>query len=112
MEFYHYFPSVTIPVLTADHFVGPDEQQMSTNVKNSIPYSQFLSLRPLCSEDSDLEEMCDFFDKRGYPPPVVEAGHHGDQQIQWSAVSTTNVTEGKQWQNSIHPNISASQPRT
>ena len=39
-------------------------------VKNSIPYSQFLRLRRLCSEDSDIslksEEMCDFFDKHGY----------------------------------------------
>ena len=42
-----------------------------SHVKNSIPYSQFLRLRRLCSEDSDFslksEEMCRFFDKRGYP---------------------------------------------
>ena len=41
------------------------------HVKNSIPYSQFLRLRRLCSEASDFslksEEMCEFFDKRGYP---------------------------------------------
>ena len=54
MEFYHNFPSVTFAVLTADHFVGRNEQQMSTHVKNSIPYSQFLRLRPLCSEESDF----------------------------------------------------------
>ena len=28
-----------------------------------------------------LEEMCEFFDKRGYPASVVEAGHHRTQQI-------------------------------
>ena len=25
--------------------------------------------------------MCEFFDKRGYPASVVEAGHHRAQQI-------------------------------
>ena len=57
-----------------------------SHVKNSIPYSQFLRLRRrLCSQDSDFslksEEMCEFFDKRGYPATVVEAGHHRAQQI-------------------------------
>ena len=49
-------------------------------MKNSISYSQFLRLRRLCCDDSDFslksEEMCDFFDKRGYLPSVVQAGHH------------------------------------
>ena len=40
-----------------------------SHVKNSIPYSQFLRLRRLCSDDSDFssksEEMCQFFEKRG-----------------------------------------------
>ena len=47
-----------------------------SHVKNSIPYSQFLRLRRLCSEDSDFslksEEMCEFFDKRGYLASVVK----------------------------------------
>jgi len=55
------------------------------HVKNSIPYSQFLRLRRLCSDDSDFslksEEMCDFFDKRGYPASVIQTGHHRAQQI-------------------------------
>ena len=42
-----------------------------SHVKNSILYSQFLRLRRLCSDDSDFssksEEMCHFFEKRGYP---------------------------------------------
>ena len=58
-----------------------------SNVKNSIPYSQFLRLRRLCSEDSDFslksEEMCHFVDKRGYryPASVIQADHHRAQQI-------------------------------
>ena len=55
-----------------------------SHVKNSIPYSQFLRLRHLCSDDSDFslksEEMCNFFNKRGYPASVVQAGHHRAQQ--------------------------------
>ena len=55
------------------------------HVKNSIPFSQFLRLRRLCSDDSDFSEkseaMCQFFDKRGYPVSVVQAGHHRAQQI-------------------------------
>jgi len=42
-----------------------------SHVKNSIPYSQFLRLRRLFRDDSDFslqsEEMCNFFNKRGYP---------------------------------------------
>ena len=56
-----------------------------SHVKNSIPYSQFLRLRRLCSDDSDFssksEEMCQFFEKRGYPVSVVKAGHHRAQQF-------------------------------
>ena len=66
----------------------------SSHVKKSIPYSQFLRLRRLCSEDSHFslksEEMCEFFDKRGYPASVVEAGHHRAQQIdRQSALQTS-----------------------
>ena len=47
--------------------------------------SQFLRLRRLCSDDSDFSEkseaMWQFFDKRGYPVSVVQAGHHRAQQI-------------------------------
>ena len=57
----------------------------SSHGKNSIPFSQFLRLRRLRSDDSDFSEkseaMCQFFDKRGYPVSVVQAGHHRAQQI-------------------------------
>ena len=55
-----------------------------SHVKNSIPYSQFLRLRRLCSDDSNFSsksEMCQFFEKRGYPVSVVKAGHHRAQQF-------------------------------
>ena len=45
----------------------------------SIPYSRFFRLRRLCSNDSDFylksDKMCNFFDKRGHPASVVQAGH-------------------------------------
>ena len=64
-----------------------------SHVKYSIPYSQFLRLR-LCSDNSDFslksEEMCNFFNKRGYRASVVQAGHHRAQQIdRQSALQTS-----------------------
>ena len=45
------------------------------HVKNSIPYSQFLRLRRLCSDDTDFsakaDEMRNFFAERNYPNSVV-----------------------------------------
>ena len=68
-----------------------------SHVKNSIPFSQFLRLRRLCSEDSDFslksEEMCEFFDKRGYPASVVEAGNHCAQQIDRQSALQTSQKE-------------------
>ena len=65
-----------------------------SHVKNSIPYSQFLRLRRLCSDDSDFsnksKETCQFFEKRGYPASVIQAAHHRAQQIdRQSAVQTS-----------------------
>ena len=44
--------------------------------KNSIPYSQFLRLRRICSEDNDFEnksiEMASFFRNRDYPCNVIQ----------------------------------------
>ena len=68
-----------------------------SHVKNSIPYSQFLRLRRLCSDDSDFslksEEMCEFFGKRGYPASVVEASHHRAQQIDRQSALQTSQKE-------------------
>ena len=44
--------------------------------KNDIPYSQFLRLRRLCSEDDDFlqkcQEMSTFFESRGYPSDLLQ----------------------------------------
>ena len=52
---------------------------------NCWAIDQFLRLRRLCSDDSDFssksEEICQFFEKRGYPLSVVKAGHHRAQQF-------------------------------
>ena len=65
-----------------------------SHVKNSIPYSQFLRLRRLCSDDSDFsnksQEMCQFFEKRGYPASVIQtAYHHAQQTGRQSALQTS-----------------------
>ena len=37
--------------------------------------------------------MCEFFDKRGYPASVVEAGHHRAQQIDRQSALQTSQKE-------------------
>ena len=68
-----------------------------SHVKNSIPYSQFLRLRRLCSDDSDFsnksKEMCTFFEKRGYPASVIQAAHHRAQQIDRQSALQTSQKE-------------------
>ena len=68
-----------------------------SHVKNSIPYSQFLRLRRLCSDDSDFsnksKEMCQFFEKRGYPASVIQAAHHRAQQINRQSALQTSQKE-------------------
>ena len=70
-----------------------------SHVKNSIPYSQFLRLRRLCSDDSDFsqpnksKEMCQFFKKRGYPASVIQAAHHRAQQIDRQSALQTSQKE-------------------
>ena len=53
------------------------------HVKNSIPFSQFLRLRRLCSDELDFsnksEEMLQFFKNRGYPDSVVKTAQERAQ---------------------------------
>ena len=46
-----------------------------SHVKDSIPYSQFLRLRRLCSDDSGFNSKCDemsnFFSERDYPDNIL-----------------------------------------
>ena len=66
-----------------------------SHVKNSIPYSQFLRLRRLCSDDfsNKSQEMCHFFEKRGYPSSVIQAAHHRAQQIDRQSALQTSQKE-------------------
>ena len=67
------------------------------NVKNAIPFSQFLRLRRLCSDDTDFsnkcEEMCQFFKKRGYPDSAVTTGKHRAQEIDRETALQTSQNE-------------------
>ena len=73
------------------------------HVKNAIPFSQFLRLRRLCSEDSDFnnkcEEMCQFFKKRGYPDCnhaatlIVTTGKHRAQETDRETALQTSQNE-------------------
>ena len=62
-----------------------------------MPYSQFLRLRRLCSDDSDFsnkcKEMCQFFEKCGYPASVIQAAHHRAQQIDRQSALQTSQKE-------------------
>ena len=66
-------------------------------VKNSIPFSQFLSFWRLCSDDSDFsnksKEMCHFFKNRGYRDSVVNAAQHRAQQIDRQSALPTSQKE-------------------
>ena len=77
---------------TSVHYKATDSQSYllhssshPAHVKNSIPYSQFLRLRRLCSDDTDFsekaEEMCQFFKTRGYPDPVIHNSKHRAQSV-------------------------------
>ena len=67
------------------------------HVKNAIPFSQFLRLRRLCSDDTDFnnkcEEMCQFFKKRGYPDSAVTTGKHRAQEIDRDTALQTSQNE-------------------
>ena len=56
-----------------------------SHVKDSIPYSQFLKLRRLCSEDSDFNSKCDemsnFFSERGYPDSILSKALNRVQNV-------------------------------
>ena len=67
------------------------------HVKNAIPFSQFLRLRRLCSDDTDFnnkcEEMCQFFKKRGYPDSAETTGKHPAQEIDRETALQTSQNE-------------------
>ena len=66
------------------------------HVKNSIPYSQFLRLRRLCSDNTDFSEKADEM-TRGYPDPVIHNSKHRAQSVhpQSAPLSSQNKLEGR-----------------
>ena len=60
--------STSVYKLTDSHSYLLHSSAPPAHVKHSIPYSQFLRLRRLCSDDTDFsekaEEMCQFFKTR------------------------------------------------
>ena len=71
-----------------------------THVKNSTPFSQFLRLRFLWSDESDLsnksEEMLQFFKNRGYPDSVVMAAQQRAQTTDQQSAPQTSQNEENQ----------------
>ncbi len=73
------------------------------HTKRSIPFSQFLRLRRLCSEDEDCHtkslKMRDFFVQCGYLTSLLDTAFSKASQIPQSETLTnpmTNVTENNQ----------------
>ena len=69
------------------------------HTKQYIPFTQFLRLRHLCSEDEDFQsknlEMREFFLQRGYPTSILDTVFSKASQILRSetlSYSVTNVT--------------------
>ena len=65
----------------------------SDHCKRAIPYSQFLHLRRLCSDDDDLliksKAMMTFFTQRGYPLTALEQDLRRVTTIGWERGDTT-----------------------
>ena len=68
----------------------------SSHTKRSIPFSQFLRLRRICSEDEDFQarslEMRHFFVQRGYPTSLLETAFSKASQIPLSDTLTDPVS--------------------
>ena len=72
-------------IATSIHYKGTDSHSYfnfssshPNSCKSSIPFSQFLSLRKICSDDADFDieaaRMETFFASRGYPDDVIRRG--------------------------------------
>ena len=66
------------------------------HTKRSIPFSQFLRLRRICSEDEDFQakslEMRHFFVQRGYPTSLLDTAFSKASQIHRSDTLTDPVS--------------------
>ena len=56
-----------------------------THCRNAIPFSQFLRLRRICSDDGDYDimsaEMTSFFENRGYPRSLIAKSRQRAREI-------------------------------
>ena len=70
------------------------------HVKNSIPFSQFLRLRRLCSDELDFsnksEEMLQFFKNLGYPDSVVKTAQERAQTTNQQSAPQASQKEENQ----------------
>ena len=70
------------------------------HVKNSIPFSQFLRLRRLCSDklhfSNKSEEILQFFKKRGNPDSVVKTAQQRAQTTNQQSAKQTSQKEDNQ----------------
>ena len=68
------------------------------HTKRSIPFSQFLRLRRICSEDEDFQtkslEMRNFFVQRGYPTSLLDTAFSKASSIPRSNTLTNSVHNG------------------
>ena len=68
------------------------------HTKRSIPFSQFLRLRRICSEDEDFQtkslEMRNFFVQRGYPTSLLDTAFSKASSIPRSDTLTNSVHNG------------------
>ena len=83
------------------------------HVKNAIPFPQFVRLRHLCSDDADFndkcDEMCQFF-KKTEPPWLCCYHRQTSSPRNWLRNRTTNITERRNQQNSIHSHLPSTKP--
>ncbi len=94
------FPLAMLCSLMVHEHLGITLKMTTTR---SIPFSQSLCLRRLCSEDEDFHtkslEMRDFFVQHGYPTSLLDTAFSKASQIPRSETLTnpvTNVTENNQ----------------
>ena len=70
------------------------------HVKNSIPFSQFLRLRRLCSDEIDFsnksEEILLLFKNRGYPDSVLKTAQQRAQTTNQQSAPPTSQKEENQ----------------
>ena len=82
-----------------------------SHVKDSIPYSQFLRLRRLCSEDSDFNSKCDemsnFFSERGYPDSTLSKALNRVQNVNRESALEPSASDNEEripFTLTFHPN--------